>query len=628
MSQLGKYTLVRKLATGGMAEVFLAKSVGPRGFEKSLVLKRILPHLAEDPIFVEMFLSEGRLAALLDHPNVVQIFEFGEVDGAYYIAMEYIDGPNLRALSRRAVEQKHRLPLALCAKIVATACDGLAYAHDFADPTTGKPLNLVHRDISSDNIMLSRSGSVKVVDFGIAKAANLTPHTRTGSLKGKLAYMPPEQFRRTDIDRRSDIFALGVVLYELIAGRKPFHVGSEVEVMQAILYEPPIPISSLRDGVPEALRDILDKALAKERDERYPDCRAFQHDLEQFIVSTGEPVSSFHLGNLVAELMGETTPWRTMTPSSQLMPFQDRPATPPPPARRRSELAPTTRTRPIPDRAPENAGEATVLASPTTSLADVPAFATVVGMQPATKVVRRRSKAPLVIAAAVAALAVIGVVAFPGAKNNASEDVPQKVAAGVPPVPAAPVEPVAERVPLPPAEPAPSPAEQPKPRAEPIPVPREEPRREVRKKPQPPKASLRLETTPRARIKLNGKFVGRSPLTLRNLEPGDVRVEAYDRELGFSKEERFRLEAGDNGTKRIVVEKVPVEFRVRPWAVVFLDGIKLGPTPFTTPQQAWEGKHKVTLVNPNLGKEVTLPFEVKPGQDNIFKHNLTWDSSE
>ncbi len=609
-----------------MAEVFLAKSCGPMGFEKLLVLKRILPHLAEDPVFVEMFLSEGRLAALLDHPNIVHIFEFGEVDGAFYIAMEYIDGPNLRILSRRATEQKQRLPLASCAKIVATACEGLAYAHDFADPTTGRPLNLVHRDISSDNIMLSRSGSVKVVDFGIAKAANLTPHTRTGSLKGKLAYMPPEQFRRADIDHRADIFALGVVLYELIAGRKPFHVGSEVEVMQAILYEPPIPISSVREGVPKALCRILEKALAKERDERYPDCRAFQRDLEQFILSTGEPVSSFHLGALVAELMGETTPWRTMTPSSQLIPIQDRPPTPPPPLPRRKKPA-----------SAENAAETTVLASPTVSLTDAPEWVeTVVGIPPTAK--RRSRKGPMVIAAAAAALAVIGVVALPGTKNTASAVVLPKVAAVPPPAPArspeketptpAPVAPVEET----PAAPIARAAAIQVPREE---LPRDEPvreelpaKREVRRKPQPPKASLRLETTPRARIKLNGKYVGRSPLTLRNVEPGEVRVEAYDRELGFSKEERFALEEGDNGTKRIVIEKVPVEFRIRPWAVVFLDGTKLGQTPFTTSQQAWEGKHKVTLVNPNLGKEVTLPFEVRPGQDNIFKHNLTWDSSE
>jgi serine/threonine-protein kinase len=153
LTHVGKYQLVTKLATGGMAEVFLAKAAGPMGFEKTLVLKRILPHLAEDPRFVEMFLGEARLAAQLNHPNVVQIFDFGESEGVYYLAMEYIDGPNLRALAKRAQRAGVELPPALCAKVASAACDGLAFAHDFVDPNTGEPLHLIHRDISPDNIL-------------------------------------------------------------------------------------------------------------------------------------------------------------------------------------------------------------------------------------------------------------------------------------------------------------------------------------------------------------------------------------------------------------------------------------------------------------------------------------------
>jgi eukaryotic-like serine/threonine-protein kinase len=161
--QLGKYQLIRKLATGGMAEVFLAKAAGPMGFEKMLVVKRILPHLSEDPTFVEMFLAEAKLAAQLNHPNIVQIFDFGETDGEYFLAMEYIDGPNLRVLVKRARAAKAPLPTPICARLIAAACEGLAFAHDFSDPTTGEPLGLIHRDISPDNILVSRQGAVKVV---------------------------------------------------------------------------------------------------------------------------------------------------------------------------------------------------------------------------------------------------------------------------------------------------------------------------------------------------------------------------------------------------------------------------------------------------------------------------------
>jgi serine/threonine protein kinase len=262
-----------------MAEVFLAKAEGLMGFEKTLVLKRILPHLAEDPGFVEMFLSEARLAARLNHPHIVQIFDFGEAHGQYFLAMEYIDGPNLRVLIQRASERGMALPPAVCARLVAHACEGLAFAHDFADPETGQPLELIHRDISPDNILLSRQGTVKVVDFGIAKAAGQSHRTQTGVIKGKLAYMPPEQVRASPLDRRVDVYALGVVLYELLTGSKPFDAPTDASMMQAILFEPLVPAGERRSDLPQATEQILERALAKERENRYPDCATFQADL-------------------------------------------------------------------------------------------------------------------------------------------------------------------------------------------------------------------------------------------------------------------------------------------------------------------------------------------------------------
>jgi serine/threonine-protein kinase len=298
--QIGKYQLIHKLATGGMAEVFLAKAAGPMGFEKLCVLKRILPHLATEPSFVDMFLSEARLAARLNHPNVVQIFDFGEAEGTYFIAMEYIDGPNLREMIRRASGVSLSLPIAFCARVISAACEGLAFAHDFKDPATNLSMNIVHRDISPDNLLLSRQGAVKVVDFGIAKAADQSPHTQTGVLKGKLAYMSPEQLRNEPLDRRADVYALGVVLYELLTGLKPFMATSEAGMVQAILFELQVPAVQRRPDVPEGLQRILAKALAKERERRYTDCAAFQADLEEFLLSTGKPMGAAQIALLVA----------------------------------------------------------------------------------------------------------------------------------------------------------------------------------------------------------------------------------------------------------------------------------------------------------------------------------------
>ncbi|QDE96539.1 serine/threonine protein kinase [Myxococcus xanthus] len=367
--QIGKYQLVRKLASGGMAEVFLAKAAGPRGFEKTLVLKRILPHLAEDAAFVEMFLGEARLAAQLEHPNIVQIFDFGEAEGSFFLAMEFIDGPNLRKLVKRAAEEA--LPPAFCAKVVAAAAEGLAYAHEFRDVETGEPLGLIHRDVSPDNILVSRQGAVKVVDFGIAKVAGQGHRTLTGVVKGKVAYMPPEQLQAKAMDRRVDVYALGVVLYELLTGKRPFDATTDVSVMQAILFEAFIPVSQRRPDVPLALQQVLDRALAKDRERRYADCRALQDDLERFVLSTGEPVGAYQIAQRIAQWVPELTsgsltkvpreaeskaPASEVPVSSMVSPLDSTSPTTPVPQEALAKVAPpsgevTTPARPIPTRA-------------------------------------------------------------------------------------------------------------------------------------------------------------------------------------------------------------------------------------------------------------------------------------
>ena len=217
----GRYQLLKKLATGGMAQIYLARQLGPEGFEKLLVVKRILPHLAENEEFITMFLDEARIAARLNHPNVVQIFDLGAQDDSFFIAMEFIHGEDVRRVWKHADKVGKPIPLPLICRIIIEACAGLDYAHKKLD-ASGRPLNIVHRDISPQNILVAFEGGVKIVDFGIAKAADQATVTKSGVLKGKYSYMSPEQAAGQPIDCRTDIFALGVVLYELLTGTRLF----------------------------------------------------------------------------------------------------------------------------------------------------------------------------------------------------------------------------------------------------------------------------------------------------------------------------------------------------------------------------------------------------------------------
>jgi serine/threonine protein kinase len=295
---LGKYRLLRLLATGGMAEVYLARQAGAAGFQKQVCLKRILPHLARDKQFVEMFLNEARVASQLDHPNIVSIFDLGESNGSYFIAMEFIDGPTLRAVALRAAELNELLPAAEVLRIVSQAAGGLHYAHELPGPD-GRPLGLVHRDVSPDNLLVHRNGTVKIVDFGIAKAAGSTGNTATGTLKGKVAYMAPEQLRGEPTDRRADVFSLGVVLYELLAGHRPWDAPTEVALIARILNEEPQPLQAVREDATPALWTIVERALAKDPGQRHQTCQELQADLEQYLVSLGQSATSSRLADFV-----------------------------------------------------------------------------------------------------------------------------------------------------------------------------------------------------------------------------------------------------------------------------------------------------------------------------------------
>ena len=338
-----------------MAEVWLALQEGPAGFAKQVVVKTILPHLAEDQSFVEMFLNEARLAALLNHPNLVQIFELGEEAGTYFLVMEYIEGRNLRSVLRRARSMQKPIPLPLVARIATGVCEGLQYAHEARD-MEGRPLNLVHRDISPENVLVSFDGQPKVVDFGIAKAA-VGRATRSGALKGKLGYMPPEQIAGEPITRRADIYALGVLLYELISGKPPFSGESEPVLLRAVLEDAPTPLGELCPDAPLQLVDVVERAMARNPEDRFQDARAMAQALEGYLrIATHTGTSD--LASFMSELFGAEregshpsayivgTPSRPAPgPSNQdatrairirMVPSSEISAAPPPPRRRRA----------------------------------------------------------------------------------------------------------------------------------------------------------------------------------------------------------------------------------------------------------------------------------------------------
>jgi serine/threonine-protein kinase len=289
----GSYRLLRRLARGGMAEVFLARQVGVEGFERRVALKRILPHLSESEEFRVMFLDEARLAANLSHPNVVHIYDFGKVDEYYFIAMEYVDGLDLGRLIRSA--KARPLPFEHIARAFADVCSGLNYAHNVTD-AQGRKLNLVHRDMTPQNVLVTYDGVVKVVDFGIAKAAFAAGRTRPGVVKGKFAYMSPEQVEGRTLDGRSDIFSVGICLYETVTGVPLFRRDDVKESMREIRDGKPILPEKFRPDVPDALVSIMRKALATSRDSRYGSAAMMQLDLERYLKTAEKLGSSHHLG--------------------------------------------------------------------------------------------------------------------------------------------------------------------------------------------------------------------------------------------------------------------------------------------------------------------------------------------
>ncbi|HEY5921073.1 MAG TPA: serine/threonine-protein kinase, partial [Kofleriaceae bacterium] len=259
-TRLGSYEITRLIARGGMAEIYLAQAIGPEGFAKLVVLKKILPQFAASSRFVQLFLDEARLAAALDHPHIAHVYDMGTVGGDYFFTMEYVHGQDMRSVMRRATDQGRHIPIEHVVLVASTVAGALHYAHEQRG-SDGASLAIVHRDVSPSNILISYDGTVKLVDFGVAKAATSSAKTRTGSIKGKVAYMSPEQASGFPIDRRSDIFSLGIVMWELVTGIRLFKEDNDLASIRKIVTCTPPPPTQHRADCPPELERIIMRAL-------------------------------------------------------------------------------------------------------------------------------------------------------------------------------------------------------------------------------------------------------------------------------------------------------------------------------------------------------------------------------
>jgi len=287
MARATRYHVVSKIAAGGMAEIFLALQQGEQGFQKPVVLKRILPSLAADPKFVRMFVDEAHIASTLNHSNLVQVLDLGKLGGQYFLVLEFVDGWSLEQIRRRALAAKLKLPMPLVLTIVGALCRGLAYVH--ARERNGKPLGIVHRDVTPQNVLISQHGEVKLADFGIAKAVGKSEKSATGIIKGKFSYMSPEQSQALPLDGRSDLFSVGTVLYLLTTGRKPFDGQSDADIiMQVRRAKPPRPSELVRDLNPDVER-LINRALRADPAKRWQTADQMADKIDAILLKLGQP---------------------------------------------------------------------------------------------------------------------------------------------------------------------------------------------------------------------------------------------------------------------------------------------------------------------------------------------------
>jgi serine/threonine protein kinase len=309
LQRYGRYVLVDRLGAGGMAEVFRAVAIGPEQFQRVVVVKRILPHLTENPSFVRMFIDEATLCGRLSHPNIIQVYEFGREEGSYFIAMEFVEGRNLATVLGELAERGENVPVSVTADVVRQACLGLGYAHALSG-SDGKPLHIIHRDVTPSNIMISYAGAVKMLDFGIARVANMAriSNTDAGQVKGKSSYLAPEQVRGAPFDHRVDIFSTGIVLHEALTGRRLFKGANPVHTVELIEHLRIPPPSKLNPAVPPRLDEIVLRCLQRDPDDRFQSALEIADALEDFLIErrySSQEVTRFMRTLFAGEMVAE-----------------------------------------------------------------------------------------------------------------------------------------------------------------------------------------------------------------------------------------------------------------------------------------------------------------------------------
>lgn len=304
MAQQQRYRVVERIASGGMAEVFRAESAGLEGFKKTVAIKRVLPHLSEKKQFIGMFLDEARLCSHLSHSNCVQVFDVGVGDNTYFIVMEYVDGADLKGVIEFCRKRGTTVPIEEAILICVRICEGLAYAHELKDQK-GRDLHIVHRDMSPPNVLITRFGEVKIVDFGLAKANSQLEKSDPGVIKGKFSYLSPEAALGQEIDGRTDIFAVGIILWEMLAGRRLFMGDTDLETVRQVQAARVPSVRQFNPDVTEELEAVLMKSLAGDPARRYRTARDFGRDLNNVLFNAGRPVSSFDIAKLVSAAISE-----------------------------------------------------------------------------------------------------------------------------------------------------------------------------------------------------------------------------------------------------------------------------------------------------------------------------------
>ncbi|HTJ46439.1 MAG TPA: protein kinase [Kofleriaceae bacterium] len=315
-----RYTITERLDQGGMAEVFRGVAESMEGFKKNVAIKRILPSLTKNPKFISMFLDEARLSLYLQHANIVQVFDISKTpDNAYFLVMEYVDGCNLKSLIERQKQRGKRIEIAHAIYLMIEACKGLNYAHMLENPESGEPLGIVHRDISPPNILLSKNGEVKLVDFGLAKANSQIESTDPGVVKGKFSYLSPEAASGLDVDSRADVFAVGIILWELFTGRRLFYGDTDYQTVELVRQARVPSIAALNPEIEPELEQVVRKSLARDPDERYQSAADLGDALAQYLFSRRMKVTARDIQALVRDTQMELMRKRSAEPKESLI---------------------------------------------------------------------------------------------------------------------------------------------------------------------------------------------------------------------------------------------------------------------------------------------------------------------